>query len=142
MDHQAEAARTASTRLGPRPLPMHLAIASMTWLSSRGSWPLWSSASPLWRPELRPQMQALDAALAGVEPKAFAGALEAEIRTRFDRLSAGIDSYRRHPLRRTLGEPPVLWQDGTTRLLDYRAAAAGGPVLLAVPSLINRAHIL
>jgi polyhydroxyalkanoate synthase subunit PhaC len=143
MEHQAEADRTASTRLGPRPLPMHLAIASMTWLSSRGSWPLWSSASPLWRPELRPQMQALDAALAGIEPNTFAAALEAEISARFDRLAAGIDSYRRHPLRRTLAEPPVLWQDGTTRLLDYRAAAGGdGPVLLAVPSLINRAYIL
>ncbi len=144
MKHQAEAERTASTRLGPRPLPMHLAIASMTWLSSRGSWPLWSSASPLWRPELRPQMQALDAVLEGVEPKAFAAALESEIRARFDRLAAGIESYRGHPFRRSLADPPVLWQDGTTRLLDYRAApeAARGPVLLAVPSLVNRAHIL
>jgi polyhydroxyalkanoate synthase len=144
MGHQAEAERTSSARLGPRPLPMHLAIASMTWLSSRGTWPLWSSASPLWRPEYRPQLQVVDAALEGVEPKAFAAALESEIRARFDRLAAGIESYRRHPFRRTLAEPPVLWQEGTTRLLDYRAAAAGaeGPVLLAVPSLINRAHIL
>src|SRR6185436_14837200 len=85
---------------------------------------------------------ALDAALEGVEPKAFAAALESEIRARFDRLAAGIESYRRHPFRRALPEPPVLWQDGTTRLLDYRAAAAGGPVLLAVPSLINRAYFL
>jgi hypothetical protein len=74
MEQQAEAERTTSARLGPRPLPMHLAIASMTWLSSRGSWPLWSSASPLWRPELRPRMEALDDALADVEPKAFARA--------------------------------------------------------------------
>lgn len=142
MEHQAEAEPRASARLGPRPLPMHLAIASMTWLSSRGTWPLWNSALPLWRPELRPQMQALDAALADIEPKTFAAALEAEIKARFNQLAAGIDSYRRHPLRRTLPEPPVLWQDGTTRLLDYRAAASGGPVLLAVPSLVNRAHIL
>ena len=144
MGQQAEAERTSSARRGPRPLPMHLAIASMTWLSSRGTWPLWSSASPLWRPECRPQLQALDAALEGVEPKAFAAALESEIRARFDRLTAGIESYRRHPFRRTLPEPPILWQDGTTRLLDYRATAAGagGPALLAVPSLINQAHIL
>ncbi len=144
MEHQGVAERTASARLGPRPLPMHLAIATMTWLSSRGIWPLWSSASPLWRPEFRPQMQALDAALEGAEPKAFAAALDGEIRARFDRLAAGIDAYRRHPFRRALAEPPVLWQDGTTRLLDYRAPSSGGggPVLLAVPSLINRAHIL
>jgi polyhydroxyalkanoate synthase len=142
MQHQAEAERTASARRGPRPLPMHLAIASMTWLSSRGIWPLWNGDSPLWRPEFRPQMQALDAALEGVEPKAFAAALESEIRARFDRLAAGIESYRRHPFYRSLSEPPVLWQDGTTRLLDYRSGPAAGPVVLAVPSLINRAHIL
>jgi polyhydroxyalkanoate synthase len=142
MKHQAEAERTASARLGPRPLPMHLAIASMTWLSSRGIWPLWNGDSPLWRPEFRPQMQALDAALEGAEPKAFAAALESEIRARFDRLAAGIESYREHPFRRSLGEPPVLWQDGTTRLLDYRVGPARGPTILAVPSLINRAHIL
>jgi polyhydroxyalkanoate synthase len=144
MEQQAEAERTASARLGPRPLPMHLAIASMTWLSSRGSWPLWSSASPLWRSEFRPRMEALDADLAGLEPRAFAAALEREIKARFERLTAGIESYRRHPYRRTLAEPAVLWQDGATRLLDYRAAPArpDGPVLLAVPSLINRAQIL
>ena len=144
MEHQGAAERTASARLGPRPLPMHLAIAALTWLSSRGIWPLWSSASPLWRPEFRPQMEALDAALEGAEPKAFAAALDGEIRARFDRLAAGIGAYRRHPFRRALAEPPVLWRDGTTRLLDYRAASSdgGGPVLLAVPSLINRAHIL
>jgi len=144
MEHQGAAERTASARPGPRPLPMHLSIAALTWLSSRGIWPLWSSASPLWRPEFRPQMQALDAALEGAEPRAFAAALDGEIRARFDRLAAGIDAYRRHPFRRALAEPPVLWRDGTTRLLDYRAAPSGGggPVLLAVPSLINRAHIL
>ena len=144
MEQQGAAERTASIRLGPRPLPMHLAIATMTWLSSRGIWPLWSSVSPLWRPEFRPQIQALEAALDGAEPKAFAAALDGEIRARFDRLAAGIESYRRHPFRRTLAEPPVLWQDGTTRLLDYRAGAgaADGPAILVVPSLINRAHIL
>jgi polyhydroxyalkanoate synthase len=144
MEHRAEAEQTASARLGPRPLPMHLAIATLTWLSSRGTWPLWSGASPLWRPEFRPQMEALDETLEGVEPKAFAAALESEIRARFDRLTAGIESYRRHPFRRSLPEAPVLWQDGTTRLLDYRTAQSrpDGPILLAVPSLINRAHIL
>ena len=126
MEHQGAAERTASARLGPRPLPMHLAIAALTWLSSRGIWPLWSSASPLWRPEFRARMQGLDAALEGAEPRAFAAALDGEIRARFDRLAAGIDAYRRHPFRRALAEPPVLWQDGTTRLLDYRAASSGG----------------
>jgi polyhydroxyalkanoate synthase len=58
-------------------------------------------------------------------------------------LADGILRYRRHPYRRDLPEPPVLWRAGTTRLLDYGAADArdGFPVLV-VPSLINRGYIL
>ena len=40
-------------------------------------------------------------------------------------------------------EPPVLWQEGDTRLLDYAPPGGGeGPVLLFVPSLVNRGYIL
>lgn len=142
MEHQQQAGMADRTRLGPRPLPLHLAIAATTWLSSRGASPLWNSGLPPWRPEFRPQMQALDAALREAEPKAFAAALDGQIRQRFERLAAGIEAYRRHPYRRALAEPPVLWQDGTTRLLDYRATRSAGPTVLVIPSLINRAYIL
>jgi polyhydroxyalkanoate synthase subunit PhaC len=142
MEHEEQAGTGDGTRLGPRPLPLHLAIATTTWLSSRGGSPLWSSGLPPWRPEFRPQMQALDAVLKDIEPKAFAAALDGQIRQRFERLAAGIEAYRRHPYRRALAEPPVLWRDGTTRLLDYRGTRTDGPTVLVVPSLINRAYIL
>ena len=61
----------------------------------------------------------------------------AQLPTRF---LAGLQAYWRHPYRRRLPEPPVLWADGATRLLDYRPQ--GGVPVLAVPSLINRAYIL
>jgi poly(3-hydroxyalkanoate) synthetase len=57
-------------------------------------------------------------------------------------LIAGIAAYRRHPYQRALPEPPVLWQAGSSRLLDYGAPAASGPAVLFVPSLINRAYVL
>lgn len=144
MVQQGDAERTPSARLGPRPLPLHLAIATMTWLSSRGAWPLWNGASPLWKPEFQQQIKELEAALDGVAPKALGAALDREIKHRFERLAAGIEAYRRHPYRRSLAEPPVLWQDGTTRLLDYRAdrGTRGGAAVLVIPSLVNRAHIL
>jgi poly(3-hydroxyalkanoate) synthetase len=53
---------------------------------------------------------------------------------------AAIRLYQLHPACRILPDPPVLWQEGTTRLLDY-GAGQGAP-LLVIPSLINRAHIL
>ncbi|WP_319633516.1 alpha/beta fold hydrolase [Pelagibius marinus] len=65
-------------------------------------------------------------------------------------LAAGLEAYRHHPYHRDLPDPPVLWQEGSCRLLDYgalpelegAAAEAGGPSVLVVPSLINRAYVL
>ena len=63
----------------------------------------------------------------------------------------GIAAYRRHPWRRSLPDPAVLWQEADARLLDYgetggeaggkTANAAARPVLF-VPSLVNRAYVL
>jgi len=55
-------------------------------------------------------------------------------------LLSGIAAYRRHPFSRILPDPPVLWTEGSTRLLDYGPATAA-PVLF-VPSLVNRAYVL
>lgn len=70
----------------------------------------------------------------------FAEAVDHEIQARFAAFSAGVNAYRNHPYRRDLEEPPIIWSDGATRLLDY--GPAGGQPVLFVPSLINRAHIL
>jgi polyhydroxyalkanoate synthase subunit PhaC len=55
-------------------------------------------------------------------------------------LIEGIAAYRRHPWQRTLIDPPSIWSEGGTRLLDY--GPAGGRPVLFVPSLINRAYVL
>jgi len=64
---------------------------------------------------------------------------------------AGIDGYRQHPYHRGLESasdaPDVLWQHGSSRLLDYgrcgtSATVDPAPTVLFVPSLINRAYIL
>ena len=93
-------------RVGPRPLGVHLGLASSMWLGGHG----------------------------GV----------AMARDRFATLTRGIEAYWAHPYRRAIPERPVLWQAGTTRLLDF--APAGAPpaarTALLVPSLVNRAYIL
>ena len=55
-------------------------------------------------------------------------------------LIAGIAAYRRHPWQRDLPDPPSLWNEGDTRLLDYGSTA--DPAVLFVPSLVNRAYVL
>ena len=59
-------------------------------------------------------------------------------------LLAGIAAYRRHIWRRDLADPPAIWAEGDSRLLDYGSAAPADdrPVVVFVPSLVNRAHVL
>ncbi|WP_421991166.1 alpha/beta fold hydrolase [Roseococcus sp.] len=54
-------------------------------------------------------------------------------------LLRGLAAYRRHPHRRELADPPVIWAEGSARLLDY---GGGGRPVLFVPSLINRHYVL
>ncbi len=112
-------------RLGPRPLMFHLMLAMQpsrgrnspdwfaAWRSWSGGWPN-GTAEGDWPPigELMP-----DAALV-----------------------AGIAAYRRHPWRRDLTDPPAIWAEGGSRLLDY--GPQGAPPLFIVPSLVNRAYVL
>jgi polyhydroxyalkanoate synthase len=71
----------------------------------------------------------------------IATGFELEVTRRARSYFAGIDAYRRHPYRRAEEAAPVLWREGTTRLLDYGEDKAG-PAVLVVPSLINRFYIL
>jgi poly(3-hydroxyalkanoate) synthetase len=52
---------------------------------------------------------------------------------------AGIRAWHGHPWHRELPDPPVRWREATARLLDY---GGDGPVVLFVPSLVNRWTVL
>ncbi len=99
-------------RRGPRPLLLHLGMATLpgsqhSSSASNGAWPSWSGSWP-----------------AVPDPA----------------LIAGIAAYRRHPWHRDLPDPPCLWREDDTRLLDY--GTGGDTTVLFVPSLVNRAHVL
>jgi polyhydroxyalkanoate synthase len=127
-------------RLVPRPLAAHLASAMMLWSSSRTVLPLLKGAS-LPSSALVERLRGLAAEIDAVGPNSVAAALDLEITRRAKSYLAGLEAYRRHPYRRGNDAAPVLWSEGTTRLLDYGGGAAG-PVILVVPSLINRFYVL
>ena len=54
---------------------------------------------------------------------------------------SGIDKWQAAPVRRPAPTPPVLWQSGPVRLLDYGLDTDKPPVLV-IPSLINKPYIL
>lgn len=51
----------------------------------------------------------------------------------------GIQAWHAHPWRRDVPDAPVAWTEGGARLLDY---GGDGPVVLFVPSLVNRWTVL
>lgn len=132
-------------RLAPRPLPAHLASATLLWQSSRaalksspGGWPRSNSAQDAADP-----LAALAAEIRRRDPDAVATALDRLVARRAAAFAAGLDAYRRHPYRRAAAPVPVLWAQGAARLLDYgRRGSRGRATVLVVPSLINRCDIL
>ena len=126
---------TPSHRRGPRPLLLHLTLAMLrSNVSLATSTPLsagFSSSNAL---------EAIRSALRdGGAEAAFPASVLHETLRRDGELIAGIAAYRRHSWRRTLPEPPTLWTEGDSRLLDYGGA---GPAVLVVPSLVNRSWVL
>jgi polyhydroxyalkanoate synthase len=127
-------------RLAPRPLPAHLASATMSWLTSR-------AALPVLKTVLLPssvsvgQLYNLAAEIDALGTEKVERAVESEIEHRAEGYLAGLEAYRRHPFRRQSASRPVVWHEGTTRLLDY-GCDAKGPVVLVIPSLINRYYVL
>jgi polyhydroxyalkanoate synthase len=131
-------------RQGPRPLALHLAIALTVLLSSPGGLPFLKDASLPWKPALRSRVSELADQIAAAERRhgrgdGFARAVDREMRHRLDLFFTGVERYRHHPYRRALEDPPVVWTEGGSRLLDY---GGGGRPVLFVPSLVNRAYIL
>jgi polyhydroxyalkanoate synthase len=137
-------------RLGPRPLPLHLSTALLTWASSESAWRIWKNASPGSNQGFPPHSSAAADLLKQVPPSEtgrFEAALHREIARRMERMADGILAYRRHPVQRDLENPPPAWSEGNTRLLDYGAThkaarARTARAVLVVPSLINRWEVL
>jgi poly(3-hydroxyalkanoate) synthetase len=128
-------------RRGPRPLLLHLTLAMLKSTVSATTSPNSSAASPPWSAEAADRIAAITAALAGQEA-AFPREVLAETLRQDAGLIAGIAAYRRHPYQRDLADPPTIWREGGSRLLDYAEPGASGPPILFVPSLVNRAYVL
>lgn len=139
-------------RTGPHPLPLYLGLAQMLWLNSPGALLCLKNASPLLKdvPEQTAHTQAWAAlnrhlaAQRARDPHAdekFEAALAALGTRQYSLFLDGVERYRHSAFTRSLNTPPVLWQSGTTRLLDFSQGAEGG-VALMIPSLINRYHVL
>jgi poly[(R)-3-hydroxyalkanoate] polymerase subunit PhaC len=132
--------RFPDRRLAPRPLGAHLASALTLWSSSRTVLRRLKDVPPMSSPAGE-RLRGLAGEVDALGSDNVAAALDLAIEGRSRSYLIGLEAYRRHPYRRDHRAPPVLWQEGTTRLLDY-GGDRGGPAVLIVPSLINRFYVL
>ena len=138
---------TPAKRPGPRPLLLHLMLGASRGMvalrlspGSPPGWPSWNAGWPRSRAGQAESLRIAAALAAGNHPPdAFRAAVLRRLLRADRELLAGLAAYRRHPYSRDLPDPPVLWAEGGSRLLDY--GGAGQPMLF-VPSLVNRAQVL
>lgn len=104
-------------------LPMQLALSLGCWLSSPSAWRCVKSALPPSK----------------IDPRRLESALAGEAKSRANDFLSGILRYLETPTPCAAEEPPAIWQKGNARLLDY---GGDGPLVLFIPSLINRYYIL
>jgi poly(3-hydroxyalkanoate) synthetase len=103
------------------------------WPNSNAAWPI-SKAGRLERDRILGALAA-----GGHAPEAFGAAVLMRL-ARADRaMIAGLAAYRRHPFVREMADPPAIWTEGGSRLLDF---GGEGPAVLFVPSLVNRSYVL
>ncbi len=120
------------TRLGqPSPLIFHLGSAAIAYQQALSLAPNAFDPDFPWHPSLRDRLSEIPDSLSIV----------AESARRLRQMLAGIESWQDHPHHRQSAEPPVIWSQGSSRLLDY-STNPDGPAVLVIPSLINRAYIL
>ena len=121
------------SRRGPRPLLLHLSLAWMKSSSSTAASLTWNNAWPAFWMQ-NPGAETDQAP----DPAKLQTAFEETLRS--DRaLIAGIAAYRADPYVREMRDPPAIWEESESRVLDY---GGDGPAVLFIPSLVNRAYIL
>ena len=91
---------------------------------------------------LEPIRQQIPPDLDPSETAKLAQAITEEALRRFGTFLTGVRQYQNFPvMREAPSDVQVVWQAGTTRLLDY-APQSQGQVILVIPSLVNRFEIL
>jgi polyhydroxyalkanoate synthase len=137
--------------MGPRPLPLHLALEAWTCQLSFAGLITSNSVSRRLKPPPLPGLPQLPDLLAkaraesGLPPDApldpvrLVDAVTAASRNRLETFATGIMRYHAHPARRVMAAPPAVWRHGAATLRDY---GGKGPPVLVVPSLVNHSTVL
>lgn len=130
-------------RIGPRPLGLHLGLASSTLASSLAVLPFVRDGQYPWLPELQSEAEDIKAQLQAFDLDTLITELGMRGHQRVQAMISGIQKYHAHPYCRTQSDADPVWTKGSARLLDYAPDAdKKAPIAFIVPSLVNKGYIL
>lgn len=122
---------------------LYLGIAAMQGMASLPALLLARNGLLSWNEGLQAEAKILEKKLKAHPLKHLARALKEEVAHQFNSLQEGIAQYLAFPYQREMEPVPAVWSQGATRVLDYtQQPKTEKPLVLFVPSLINRAYIL
>lgn len=132
-------AEIPQNRLGyPSPLIFHLSAAAIGYQNAISEVTKGDTTEYNWQPEIVERAQSIG----DIDPLH----LYQSVLRRMRAMMSGLEKWQSHPYQRSVIDPPEVWSDGSSRLLDFgqcdEATDPNGPVVLVIPSLINRAYIL
>ncbi|MCB2081310.1 MAG: alpha/beta fold hydrolase [Hyphomicrobiales bacterium] len=131
--------------LGPLLRVQYLQAAAMHYLSAAPASTLWNHGWQPWNPLLKPQAEQLKNALKNHNHLRFQEAVEQQALQAYQAFASGLMAFDAFAAQWQPPELPApVWECETTCLRPYqvRTSSADSPVMLVVPSLINRAYIL
>ncbi|MCR9214136.1 MAG: alpha/beta fold hydrolase [Proteobacteria bacterium] len=130
-------------RVGPRPLALHLGLATTTVAGSLAALPIQKEGEFPWTVPLDGEAVDVAEKIKALAPADMLQALSLKGGEMVQEMIDGIHLYHQHSYRRPARERPTLWSAGTTSLLDCNPEASDtAPTLLIVPSLVNRSYVL
>lgn len=127
----------------PRPLGLHLGLATLATGSALSALMMSRNAMLPWDSSLKETAADLEEKLGQFSIEELATELVSQGHDNITQMLAGISRYHQHSYKRMEQERKIIWQKGSVRVLDCSDQLAdNAPVVFLVPSLVNRYYIL
>lgn len=129
--------------IGPSPLSAHVMTAANIWVGALPAFHQAMAGEFKWHPSLAKKAEALREKILSENRPAVETAIQEEAEARIKKFLEGVTAYQQFQRSSDHHLPPVLFSNGAVSIHDFDPDGdKNRPVVLAVPSLVNPAHIL
>ncbi len=138
-----EGEKAKKNRTGPHPLGLHVTSSAQNWAGAAAAFPLFHLGGMQIHPDLKQAAANLRQDMAQYDLRDLHIMIMKQAQARLSDTLAGITAYQHHAYRRQMPDVPLFARIGTSEIRDYGTdMPQDAPVVIAVPSLVNPAHIL